>query len=112
MLCKTADNDISNFGRMLSRQHGSRLNKAGFDDEPVTQRRKTWLAKTNKALPAGQALSAKCKPRHIVRLLRDGTPGQRAATNVARDSSNTNYGTGSTAQGAAQAAAAAAATAE
>ena len=56
-------------------------------------------------------ISEKCKPRHVLRRFRDGTPAERAAADRARDSANRNYGTGSTEQGAAGAAAARAAAA-
>ena len=90
---------------MLARRGGSRAGKSGYDDGALTGRRKGWLKAVNRKLPAGQRLSAACKPRHVVRRFRDGTPAGRKAADRARDSANPNYGTGSTAQAAAEAAA-------
>jgi hypothetical protein len=87
---------------MLSIANGSRANKAGFCDDPVSERRKGFRKKYNKAHPDAQ-ISENCKPRHVLRRLRDGTPADRAAADRARDSGNRNYGTGSTEQGAAAA---------
>ena len=108
VLCCTAGQKQDEIGRMLSVANGTRANKAGYCDDPVSERRKSFRKKYNKAHPKSQ-ISEKCKPRHVLRRLRDGTPAQRAVADRARDSGNRNYGTGSTEQGAAAAAAAAAA---
>jgi hypothetical protein len=105
VLCYTAGQKQDEIGRMLSVAKTSRANKAGFCDDAVSERRKNFRKSYNKAHPDAQ-ISEKCKPRHILRRFRDGTPAERAAANRARDSSNPNYGTGSTEQGAAGAAAA------
>ena len=105
VLCCTAGQKQDEIGRMLSVAHGTRANKAGFCDDSVSERRKGFRKKYNKAHPESQ-ISEKCKPRHVLRRLRDGTPAQRAVADRARDSGNRNYGTGSTEQGAAAAAAA------
>ena len=102
VLCRTAGQKQDDIGRMLSIANGSRANKAGFCDDPVSERRKGFRKKYNKAHPDAQ-ISEKCKPRHVLRRLRDGTPADRAAADRARDSGNRNYGTGSTEQGAAAA---------
>ena len=105
VLCCTAGQKQDEIGRMLSVANGTRANKAGFCDDSVSERRKGFRKKYNKAHPESQ-ISEKCKPRHVLRRLRDGTPAQRAVADRARDSGNRNYGTGSTEQGAAAAAAA------
>jgi hypothetical protein len=105
VLCYTAGQKQDEIGRMLSVAKTSRANKAGFCDDAVSERRKNFRKSYNKAHPDAQ-ISEKCKPRHILRRFRDGTPAERAAADRARDSSNRNYGTGSTEQGAAGAAAA------
>ena len=71
---------------MLARRGGSRAGKSGYDDGALTGRRKGWLKAVNRRLPAGQRLSAACKPRHVVRRFRDGTPAGRKAADRARDS--------------------------
>ena len=58
-------------------------------------RRSVWQKK--------HGVKASAKPRHVLRQIRDGTPAQRADANRRRDSRNANYGTGSTAAGAAAA---------
>ena len=96
VLCVAADQKQNEIGRMLSHTGGVRAGRAGYNDNPVTQKREDWF---NGLKRRGIHLARKCKPRHVVRFFRDGTPAERAATNAARDSSNPNYGTGSTAQG-------------
>jgi hypothetical protein len=105
VLCYTAGQKQDEIGRMLSVAKTSRANKAGYCDDAVSERRKGFRRQYNKNHPDAP-LSEKCKPRHVLRRFRDGTPAERAASDRARDSTNRNYGTGSTEQGAAGAAAA------
>ena len=42
VLCYCADQGQAQIGRMLARRGGSRAGKAGFDDGPITDRRKGW----------------------------------------------------------------------
>ena len=105
VLCYTAGQKQDDIGRMLSVAKTSRANKAGYCDDAVSERRKGFRRQFNKNHPDAP-LSEKCKPRHVLRRFRDGTPAERAAADRARDSTNRNYGTGSTEQGAAGAAAA------
>eukprot|EP01043_Picozoa_sp_COSAG02_P015119 COSAG02_NODE_636_length_19238_cov_10.598046_9_plen_566_part_00 len=105
VLCYTAGQKQNEIGRMLSVAKTSRANKAGYCDDAVSERRKGFRRQYNKNHPDAP-LSEKCKPRHVLRRFRDGTPAERAAADRARDSSNRNYGTGSTESGAAGAAAA------
>ena len=105
VLCYTAGQKQDEIGRMLSVAKTSRANKAGYCDDAVSERRKGFRRQYNKNHPNAK-ITEKCKPRHVLRRFRDGTPAERAAADRARDSSNRNYGTGSTEQGAAGAAAA------
>eukprot|EP01044_Picomonas_judraskeda_P009734 COSAG03_NODE_1205_length_4560_cov_11.069491_2_plen_563_part_00 len=100
VLAYTAGQKQDEIGRMLSVAKTSRANKAGYCDDAVSERRKNFRKSYNKAHPDAQ-ISEKCKPRHVLRRFRDGTPAERAAADRARDSANRNYGTGSTEQGAA-----------
>ena len=102
VLCYTAGQKQDEIGRMLSVAKTTRANKAGYCDDAVSERRKGFRRQYNKNHPDA-LLSEKCKPRHVLRQIRDGTPAERADADRRRNSSNRSYGTGSTAQGAAAA---------
>ena len=91
VICVTDGKQQDRVGGMLATADEDA--RCGYNDSQLATRRKSWQKK--------HKVKASAKPRHVLRQIRDGTPAQRADTNRRRDSRNANYGTGSTAAGAA-----------